>query len=242
MKKFTLLTCACALMVPTLSFANTGCVVLPKCDEMGYTRTEAECSGQPTIKCPFDATRVFCDKVTAKNASAPEEDPTDYTNYTPKNPGIDDYTTAVTCSAGTYIKDSCCYRDVEDKQEARLIVNRSGDTLSYIKISYASVNETDKVDAPSATDIARKYCSADGRGESLATKAQYALIMKEKGLASYFHGANPNNYYIADDGYYDTVTASSTGSSIYNNNDKTKWAFICVSTSSKPNCSSLPNN
>ena len=36
------------------------CATPPSCASLGYTMTSSECSGQPTLVCPFDASAVFC--------------------------------------------------------------------------------------------------------------------------------------------------------------------------------------
>ena len=36
------------------------CATPPSCASLGYTMTSSDCSGQPTLVCPFDASAVFC--------------------------------------------------------------------------------------------------------------------------------------------------------------------------------------
>ena len=36
------------------------CATPPSCASLGYTMTSSECSGLPTLVCPFDASAVFC--------------------------------------------------------------------------------------------------------------------------------------------------------------------------------------
>ncbi len=36
------------------------CATPPSCASLGYTMTSSDCSGQPTLSCPFDASAVFC--------------------------------------------------------------------------------------------------------------------------------------------------------------------------------------
>ena len=43
--------------------AFAACTSNPDCATLGYTMTTTECSGLPTIKCPFDTSKIFCDKV-----------------------------------------------------------------------------------------------------------------------------------------------------------------------------------
>ena len=36
------------------------CATPPSCASLGYTMTSSDCSGLPTLVCPFDASAVFC--------------------------------------------------------------------------------------------------------------------------------------------------------------------------------------
>ncbi len=38
------------------------CVNASRCDELGYTKTIADCNGLDTLVCPFDSSKVFCVK------------------------------------------------------------------------------------------------------------------------------------------------------------------------------------
>ncbi len=60
MKKLAILSPLVILMAST-SLAQDSCIVRPSCADMGYTKTEADCSGKITLKCPFDLTKVSCE-------------------------------------------------------------------------------------------------------------------------------------------------------------------------------------
>ena len=58
MKKLIL---SCSLLALTMpAYAALDCDVLPTCEELGYAYPEENCEGQPTLKCPFDDTMLYC--------------------------------------------------------------------------------------------------------------------------------------------------------------------------------------
>ena len=36
------------------------CIKTPSCADLGYTKTEADCSGKTILKCPLDNSQVYC--------------------------------------------------------------------------------------------------------------------------------------------------------------------------------------
>ena len=36
------------------------CIKTPSCADLGYTKTEADCTGKTILKCPLDNTQVYC--------------------------------------------------------------------------------------------------------------------------------------------------------------------------------------
>ncbi len=63
MRKLLMITSAIlglGCLYPTTISAQT-CTAAPSCADMGYTKTEADCSGKNTLKCPFDLTAVSCE-------------------------------------------------------------------------------------------------------------------------------------------------------------------------------------
>ena len=46
------------LFTPAANAQN--CVNSSRCDELGYTKTAADCAGLDTLVCPFDENKVFC--------------------------------------------------------------------------------------------------------------------------------------------------------------------------------------
>ena len=49
------------LVMVSTSLAQDSCITRPSCADLGYTKTESECSGKTTLKCPFDLTKVSCE-------------------------------------------------------------------------------------------------------------------------------------------------------------------------------------
>ena len=61
MKKSNLITVSAAvLLLSVQSVAAQVCTTPPTCDALGYTKTEADCSGKTILKCPLDQTKVYC--------------------------------------------------------------------------------------------------------------------------------------------------------------------------------------
>ena len=50
------------LFTPAANAQN--CINSTRCDELGYTKTAADCNGLDTLVCPFDENKVFCTKTT----------------------------------------------------------------------------------------------------------------------------------------------------------------------------------
>ena len=40
-------------------YAQT-CTLTPSCEDLGYTMNSEQCGGNPSLKCPFDETKLFC--------------------------------------------------------------------------------------------------------------------------------------------------------------------------------------
>jgi len=59
MKKLLLSLLASTIYTSTVSAQS--CQQPPTCAEMGYTKSESDCTGKTTLKCPFDLTKVSCD-------------------------------------------------------------------------------------------------------------------------------------------------------------------------------------
>ena len=58
MNKIILTLLMTILFTPAANAQN--CVNASRCDELGYTKTAADCNGLDTLVCPFDANKVFC--------------------------------------------------------------------------------------------------------------------------------------------------------------------------------------
>ncbi len=58
MHKIILTLLMTILFTPTANAQN--CVNSSRCDELGYTKTTADCNGLDTLVCPFDETKFFC--------------------------------------------------------------------------------------------------------------------------------------------------------------------------------------
>ena len=53
-------------ILSSTAFAQT-CAVVPTCEELGYNKTESECSGFDALKCPFDKTKFYCPDSSGNN-------------------------------------------------------------------------------------------------------------------------------------------------------------------------------
>ena len=58
MNKIILTLLMTILFTPAANAQN--CVNSSRCDELGYTKTTADCAGLDTLVCPFDENKVFC--------------------------------------------------------------------------------------------------------------------------------------------------------------------------------------
>ena len=67
MKKIVLTAVLGLLSLPAM--AAVTCEPLPSCDALGYIFSSSECNGKSSIKCPFDQTKLFCNKPTKCSAS-----------------------------------------------------------------------------------------------------------------------------------------------------------------------------
>ena len=74
MKKIVILSMLMLVMASTSS-AQDSCIVRPSCADMGYTKTETDCEGKTTLKCPFDLSAVSCEVGNENNEN---------NNYIPK--------------------------------------------------------------------------------------------------------------------------------------------------------------
>ncbi len=53
---------AFGLILSTTNSYAIDCTPTPDCATLGYTKTASDCSGVAAIKCPFDTSKVFCEK------------------------------------------------------------------------------------------------------------------------------------------------------------------------------------
>ncbi len=58
MHKIILTLLMTILFTPAANAQN--CINSSRCDELGYTKTTADCAGLDTLVCPFDENKVFC--------------------------------------------------------------------------------------------------------------------------------------------------------------------------------------
>lgn len=53
-----------SLIFVAFSFINEAnaqeCAIAPTCESLGYTKTEKDCAGVASLKCPFDTSKVYC--------------------------------------------------------------------------------------------------------------------------------------------------------------------------------------
>lgn len=63
MNKYILTSLCAAFLIGSSSMVKAAsCVSSPSCESLGYIMTASECSGVAAIKCPWDTSKVFCDK------------------------------------------------------------------------------------------------------------------------------------------------------------------------------------
>lgn len=63
MNKYILTSLCTAFLVGSSGMVQAAsCVSSPSCESLGYIMSASECSGVAAIKCPWDTTKVFCDK------------------------------------------------------------------------------------------------------------------------------------------------------------------------------------
>ncbi len=60
MKKYLFLAGATVFGLCSAASAAINCQTLPSCDELGYEWTAEACSGQKTLKCPFNQNALYC--------------------------------------------------------------------------------------------------------------------------------------------------------------------------------------
>ncbi len=60
----TVLLSSIGLLFPQMGVWATDCTPVPDCASLGYTKSASDCSGVTSIKCPFDTSKVFCQKKT----------------------------------------------------------------------------------------------------------------------------------------------------------------------------------
>lgn len=76
MRKIFLIAALIMLSSPVM--AAIDCSTTPSCDELGYVYSASDCNGLSPVKCPFDTSKLFCNK--AVNGSS--SDLSDYTMIT----------------------------------------------------------------------------------------------------------------------------------------------------------------
>ena len=69
MHKIILTLLLTILFTPAANAQN--CVNSSRCDELGYTKTTADCAGLDTLVCPFDENKVFCVEAKAQEQIIP---------------------------------------------------------------------------------------------------------------------------------------------------------------------------
>lgn len=61
-------------LLPSQVLAAVDCQTLPSCEALGYTYSASDCNGMSIVKCPFDQSKLFCNKGTT---TATPSDPVD---------------------------------------------------------------------------------------------------------------------------------------------------------------------
>ena len=67
----TVLLSSIGLLFPMIGAWATDCTPVPDCVSLGYTKSASDCSGVTSIKCPFDTSKVFCQKKTTTPTTYP---------------------------------------------------------------------------------------------------------------------------------------------------------------------------
>ena len=174
MRKYLLLTGAALIGFSGAAYAAIDCAVPPTCDELGYAYTADDCTGQSTLKCPFDQTKLYCTEPGGKQA------------------------TAVTCTVGAILYDDLkCYDEAPSGKTAIGVVFDHNKKLAialdhknYIKwgVSGIDISGLD-ICSPSnystcgtdGKDNTQKIVSASGTGSDYA--AGYCYNKTDGGLA-----------------------------------------------------------
>ena len=72
MNKIILTLLMTILFTPAANAQN--CVNSSRCDELGYTKTTADCAGLDTLVCPFDENKMFCISLSQDESSSPSQE------------------------------------------------------------------------------------------------------------------------------------------------------------------------
>ncbi len=149
MHKIILTLLMTILFTPAANAQN--CINSTRCDELGYTKTAADCNGLDTLVCPFDETKFFC--------SSPFHDKS--------------------CEVGDALySDKKCYSIVPAEAIVIGVVfdaeNRLAVALDETKTSWASYNGGYDVDIPTLENCDREAlssCAPSGKDNTSAILA-----------------------------------------------------------------------
>jgi len=128
MKKLLLSLLASTIYTSTVSAQS--CQQPPTCAEMGYTKSESDCTGKTTLKCPFDLTKVSCDDASESSKGIIDLDWNNATAiYAPKS---DRYGTSQTYNGFDYVmsSDGCVLTFSKNLESVNNVSLTSGASIS----------------------------------------------------------------------------------------------------------------
>lgn len=70
MKNYIMLALFTAVLSTSATSAEAAsCTATPSCDTLGYTKSASQCNGMPSIKCPWNTSKMFCDENPCDNVN-----------------------------------------------------------------------------------------------------------------------------------------------------------------------------
>ena len=71
------------LAIPNQTMAEVNCQTPPPCEELGYVYSASDCNGISAVKCPFNTSKLFCNKsVTTTVPDSGSDSSSDLSRYT----------------------------------------------------------------------------------------------------------------------------------------------------------------
>ncbi len=159
MKKYLLSTSVALTCLTVGSAAATDpvCRSLPDCAEYGFTMNASDCEGKPSLKCPFDYSKLFC--VPDKTETPPEPEP----EPTPEP-------VAVPCKIGSIVRsDGQCYDGDPDIAQVGIVFDPDRrKAIPIRKVLWGLVWSDPEINIPQLEHCSANYesCGADGEANT----------------------------------------------------------------------------